>query len=70
MIAEWFLVVVLAGDASGLVPVQRHPTRQACQAQLAVEVVHSAAVGRQVVSATCQWHPIPRLRPVTGEVLR
>lgn len=70
MIAEWFLVVVLAGDASGLVPVQRHPTREACEAQRAVEVVHSAAVGREVISAACQWQPVPALRPVTGEVLR
>jgi hypothetical protein len=70
MMAEWFLIVVLAGDASGLVPVQRHATRDACEAQLAVEVVHSAAVGRHVLSAACQWHPVPALRPVTGDLVR
>lgn len=67
---EWFLVVVLAANASGLVPVTRHPTRAACEQQMAVEVVHLAVTGREVDFAACQQHRLPRLRPVTGELLR
>lgn len=66
---EWFLVLVLAGNASGLVPIQRFETEARCEQQLAVEAVHAAVNGRTVVSAHCQRVRIPSLRPVTGEVV-
>lgn len=67
---EWFALVILVGDPTGLVPVTRHASQEACERQLAVEVLHHAATGRAVAHATCDAVRIPRLRPVTGEVLR
>jgi hypothetical protein len=67
---EYFLIVVLAGNASGLVPVTRHATRAACEQQLAVEALHMTVTGRQVASAHCQRQRVPALRQVTGEFVR
>lgn len=66
---EWFLVIVLAGNATGLVPVQRFETQARCEQQLAVEAMHAAGTRREIVSAHCQRQRIPPLRPVTGEIL-
>jgi hypothetical protein len=67
---EYWLVVVLAANTSGLVPATRHLSAEACAQQRAVEVVHLAVTGRAVASADCVRVAARRVPPVTGEALR
>lgn len=69
MVTEWFLVVVLAGNATGLVPLQQFETRAQCEQQLAVEATVQQLRGQTIVSAHCQYQRRPALRPVTGQIL-
>lgn len=64
------LVIVLASHTAGLVPVSWHATLQRCEQQLAVEMTVIALRGQQAISAHCQPQRMPRLAPVTGEMVR
>jgi hypothetical protein len=66
----WALVIVLASNATGLVPVTWHASRDACDQQRAVELTHLALTGRDVASAHCQRVAMPALKTATGELLR
>ena len=68
-IPEWWLVVVMASNTTGLVPVQRFQTEEACTSQKGVEVIHMTVTGRQVVSAHCQHVRVRQPRPMTGEIV-
>lgn len=70
MTLEWFLVIVLASNTTGLVPLQRFETRERCEQQLAVEALHLAVTRREVISAHCQHVRQPQLRATAGETLR
>jgi hypothetical protein len=66
----WALLVVLAANTSGQVPVTWHASREACEQQRAVEVFHLAITGREVEMALCQLVRMPALKAPTGELLR
>jgi hypothetical protein len=68
-IPEWWLVVVLASNTTGLVPVQRFMTQEACESQKGVEVIHMTVTGRQVVSARCQHVRVRPPRATGGEIV-
>jgi hypothetical protein len=66
----WALVIVLAANASGLVPVSWHESAEACERQAAVELTHLALTGRDVASALCQQVRMPALKAPSGELVR
>ena len=68
-IPEWWLVVVLASNTTGMVPVQRFQTEEACETQKFVEVLHASVTGRQVVSAHCQHVRVRQPRAAGGEIV-
>ena len=68
-IPEWWLVVVMASNNTGLVPVQRFQTEEACKGQKGVEVIHMTVTGRQVVSAHCQHVRVRPPRAAGGEIV-
>jgi hypothetical protein len=66
----WGLLILLAGDVSGLGRVSWHLSHEACERQAQVEMLHLAVTARQVEHIECREYRVPRLRPVTGEVIR
>lgn len=63
------LLIILHFDATPP-PITWHPTREACEAQAAMEAWHLEITRRPVAQVSCTPHRIPRLRPITGEIIR
>lgn len=59
----WALIIILAGLAMP-VPITWHASHDACHAQAAVELLHAAATGREVLHVECRSYVLPRVRPV------
>lgn len=60
-----WMLVVLGANLTVLPITTFHPTRGACEQQMAVEVVHLAATNRPPADAFCQAIRVPALRAVT-----
>jgi hypothetical protein len=65
----WALLIMLAGDASGLPRASWHATLEACQQQAAVEAIAAHARGARIEAASCIPHDRRLMQPATGEIL-
>lgn len=67
----WALVILLAGDPSGLPRVSWHTTEAACIQQAQIELFHLAVTDRAVEQVMCQPYRVTPLRTMRRpEVLR
>jgi hypothetical protein len=64
----WSLLILLAG-APMPTPITWFPDKPACERGAELALASHAREGKRVETVLCQAIAMPRLRPVTGEVL-
>ena len=66
----WGLLIILAGSPMPQ-PITWHMTQEACHRQAAVEVMHAATMGREVMYVECRSYVVlPGRSPISMEVQR